>query len=92
MYVANGIMEQRSDYRVMENNCQHFAKSLIRDITGQDLETRTIAGLMRPFISFVDSAKSLMRLRSNSTQLPPSFRRASTNVSGTLSLYYEQND
>jgi hypothetical protein len=76
-------MELRSDYRVLENNCQHFAKSLIRDITGKDLGPRTIAELMSPFIHFVDNARSLARLRTNT--LPPtptSPHRTFINVSG----------
>ena len=68
-------MELRNDYRVLENNCQHFSKSLIRDITGKDLGPRTIHELMRPYVEFVENAKSVVRLRTNSFQLPPTHER-----------------
>jgi hypothetical protein len=63
-------MDLRDDYRLLENNCQHFAKALIRDITGEDLCPTTIAELLSPFIQFADSAKNLARLRSNSVSSP----------------------
>jgi hypothetical protein len=59
-------MELLSDYRVLDNDCQHFAKALIRDITAQDLSPRTIAEVMLPFIEFVDNAKNIARLRAQS--------------------------
>jgi len=70
-------MESRSDYRVLENNCQHFSKSLIRDITGKDLGPRTIHELMRPYVEFVENAKTVVRLRANSVQLSPTHERFS---------------
>lgn len=69
-------MELRNDYRVLENNCQHFSKSLIRDITGKDLGPRTIHELMRPYVEFVENAKSVVRLRTNSFQLPPTHEKS----------------
>ena len=68
--IASGIMEVNRDYRLLENNCQHFAKALIRDITGEDLCPKTIADLLRPFINFRDNARDLTRLRSNSISGP----------------------
>jgi hypothetical protein len=70
-------MESRNDYRVLENNCQHFSKSLIRDITGKDLGPRTIHELMRPYVEFVENAKTVVRLRGNSVQLSPNHERFS---------------
>ena len=70
-------MESRSDYRVLENNCQHFSKSLIRDITGKDLGPRTIHELMRPYVEFVENARTVVRLRGNSVQLSPTHERFS---------------
>jgi len=70
-------MELRSDYRVLENNCQHFSKSLIRDITGKDLGPRTIHELMRPYVEFVENAKSVVRLRANSFQPSPGHEKIS---------------
>jgi len=64
-------MELRSDYRVLENNCQHFAKALVRDITGKDFGSRMIAEVLKPYIDFVDNARSLVRLRTHSMQLTP---------------------
>jgi hypothetical protein len=73
--IAAGIMELRSDYRLMENNCQHFAKALVRDITGQDFGPKMIAEVLKPYVDFVDNAKSLVRMRTHSMQLSPTAER-----------------
>lgn len=70
--IARGIMDVRDDYRLLENNCQHFAKALIRDITGEDLCPKTIADLLRPFIDFTEDDR-LAHLRSNSLSKPSGF-------------------
>ena len=77
-------MELRSDYRVLENNCQHFAKALVRDITGKDFGSRMIAEALKPYIDFVDNARSLVRLRTYSVQLSPTKEKPFFNFSCTI--------
>jgi len=78
-----GITELRSDYRVLENNCQHFAKALVRDITGKDFGPRMIAEVLKPYIDFVDNARSLVRLRTYSVQLAPTKEKVFSSFSCT---------
>jgi hypothetical protein len=79
-------MELRSDYRLMENNCQHFAKALVRDITGKDFGPKMIAEVLKPYVDFVDNAKSLVRLRTHSMQLSPTAERPFFQIAGTSSI------
>jgi hypothetical protein len=79
-------MELRSDYRLMENNCQHFAKALVRDITGQDFGPKMIAEVLKPYVDFVDNAKSLVRLRTHSMQLSPTPERPFFQIAGTSNI------
>jgi hypothetical protein len=80
---ATGIMELRSDYRVLENNCQHFAKALVRDITGKDFGPKMIAEVLKPYIDIVDNATSIVRMRTHSVQLSPPHERTRFSFSGT---------
>jgi hypothetical protein len=49
--VAQGVWLTRSwDYRVLKNNCQHFASYLIQTLTRQEIYPRTISDLMRNFV------------------------------------------
>ena len=79
-------MDMRSDYRVLENNCQHFAKALIRDITGNDCGPRTIAEMLHPFIVFAENARNLARLRTNPMHLSPTSESTFLNMLGKTIL------
>jgi hypothetical protein len=61
---AEKIWLLNPDYRLLKNNCQNFASSLVRTLTGEDLRPRTISELMWRFVSF--SRHPAHKLRSSS--------------------------
>ena len=70
---AQGVWLTRSwDYRVLKNNCQHFASCLIQILTRQELYPRTISDLMKNFVPWSHrSAPTPLQSMSVYTAEPP---------------------
>jgi hypothetical protein len=46
-------MQQNKDYHALTRNCQHLAKALAEEITGQTICPMTITDLLRPLMNKV---------------------------------------
>ncbi len=65
-------MTRSWDYRILKNNCQHFASYLIQILTGEELRTRTISDLMTNFVPWsCRPAPTLLQATSTYTAEPP---------------------